>query len=45
MKERKKDDIDSDAAAERRWTTIVVSKLLNRAKKLIDGTSRGEFVT
>ena len=43
VKERKRDDIDRDAAAERRSTTIVVSNHLNKAKKLIDTASIGEF--
>ena len=45
MKERKRDDIDRDAAAEKRSTTIVVSNLLNRAKKLMDATDIGKFIT
>ena len=45
VKERNRDDIDRDAAAERRSTTIVVSNLINRARKLIDAASKGEFVT
>ena len=45
VKERKKDDIDRDAAAEKRSTTIVVSNLLNRARKLINATNSGQFVT
>ena len=43
LKERKKYDEDRDTAAERRNTTIVVSNLLNIARKLIDGTSNGKF--
>ena len=43
FKERKKYDEDRDTAAERRNTTIVVSNLLNIARKLIDGTSSCEF--
>ena len=43
VKERKRKDEDRDTAAERRNTTVVVSNLLNRARKLIDGTSKGKF--
>ena len=45
VKERKRDDEDRDTAAERRNTTVVVSNLLYRASNLIDGASKGEFVT
>ena len=45
VKERKRDDIDRDAAAERRSTTIVVLNHLNKARKLIERVSKGEFVT
>ena len=45
VKERKRDDEDRDTAAERRNTTVVVSNLLNKARKLIDRASKGEFVT
>ena len=45
VKERKKKDEDRDTAAERRNTTVVVSNLLNKARKLINRASKGEFVT
>ena len=45
VKERKRKDEDRDTAAERRNTTVVVSNLLYRARNLIDGASKGEFVT
>ena len=45
VKERKRDDEDRDIAAERSNTTVVVSNLLNKARKLIDRASKGEFAT
>ena len=41
---KNQNEIDRDAAAERRSTTIVVSNHLNKAKKLIDATGIGKFV-
>ena len=45
VKERKKYDEDRDTAAEKRNTSVVVSNSMNRARKLIDGTSSGKFAT
>ncbi len=43
VKERKRDDIDRDVAAEKRSTTIVVSNHLNKARKLIVKAGLGCF--
>ena len=43
VKERKSKDEDRDTAAERRNTTVVVSNLLNRARKLIINTGLGQL--
>ena len=43
VKERKRDDIDRDVAAEKRSTTIVVSNHLNKARKLIVKAGVGIF--
>jgi hypothetical protein len=43
VKERKRNDEDRDTAAERRNTTVVVSNLLNRARKLIGSAGVGTF--
>ena len=43
VKERKRDDEDRDTAAERRNTTVVVSNLLNRTRKLIGSVGVGTF--
>ena len=43
VKERKRNDEDRDTAAERRNTAVVVSNLLNRARKLIGSAGVGTF--
>ena len=43
VKERKRKDEDRDTAAERRNTTVVVSNLLNRARKIIINTGLGQL--
>ena len=43
VKERKRDDIDRDVAAEKRSTTILVSNHLNKARKLIVKAEMGIF--